>query len=79
MRTSLNEAPTNGIIAVLLGFFGVTAVFLLLPKTIKFFLQKFVLGVFSEIIAVVVTGLLSEKLVDMIGRDTPSEAVKSRP
>jgi hypothetical protein len=79
MKTSLNEAPANGIIAVLLGFFGVTAVFLLLPKTIKFFLQKFVLGVFFEIIAVVVTGLLSEKLVDMIGRDTPSEAVKSRP
>jgi len=79
MRTSPNAAPNNGIVAVLLGFFGVTAVFLLLPKTIKFFLRKFVLGIISEIVAVVVMGLLSEKLVDMIGRDTPSEVVKSQP
>ena len=79
MRTSPNEAPDNSIITVLLGFFGVTAVFLLLPRTIKYFLRTFVLGIISEIVAVVVTGLLSEKLVEMIGRDTPSDAVRSRP
>jgi len=69
-RTSFGSSSApNGLISLLLGFFGVTAAFLLLPKTIKFVVRKFVLGIFSEIVAVIVTGLLTEKLVDVIGRE----------
>ena len=51
----------------LLGFFGVTALFLLLPKTIKFLVRRFLLGLVSEIVAVVITGLLAEKAVEKLG------------
>lgn len=64
-----SSGAPNGLVSLLLGFFGVTAAFLLLPKTIKFVIRRFVLGIFSEIVAVIVTGLLAEKLVDVIGRE----------
>lgn len=51
---------------MLLGFFGVTAAFLFLPKTIKYVVRRFVLGTVAEIVAVIITGLLTEKLVDLI-------------
>lgn len=64
-----SSGAPNGLVSLLFGFFGVTAAFLLLPKTIKFVIRRFVLGIFSEIVAVIVTGLLAEKLVDVIGRE----------
>lgn len=71
MSSSLQRSSNapNGLISLLFGFFGVTAAFLLLPKTIKFVVRRFILGIFSEIVAVVITGLLAEKLVDVIGRE----------
>ncbi len=71
MRTSSRGAsgPRNSVISVLLGFFGVTAAFLLLPKTIKYVIRRFFLSILSEIVAVVITGLLTEKLVDLISHD----------
>lgn len=61
--------PRNSLISLLLGFFGVTAAFLLLPKTIKYVIRRFFLSILSEVVAVVITGLLTEKLVDVIGQD----------
>ncbi len=60
----------KSLLSVLLGFFGVTAAFLLLPKTVKYVIRRFLLGIVSEIVAVVVTGLLTEKLVDLIGEQS---------
>ena len=63
--------------SVLLGFFGVTAAFLFLPKTVKFVIRRFLLGIISEIVAVVITGLLTEKLVDLIGEQSESHEAAS--
>ena len=73
MRSSLpgTSGPRNSLISLLLGFFGVTAAFLLLPKTIKYVIRRFFLSIISEVVAVVITGLLTEKLVDVIGKDQP--------
>lgn len=75
MRTSAQgaSAARSGLISVLLGFFGVTAAFLLLPKTIKYVIRRFLLSIVSEIVAVVITGLLTEKLVDLISHETSEE------
>lgn len=50
----------------LLGFFGFTAAFLFLPKTLKFLIRRFFFGLFGEIVAVVLSGLLTEKAVEWL-------------
>jgi len=62
------------VISVLLGFFGVTALFLLLPKTLKYVIRRFVLGTIAEIVAVVLAGLLTEKLVDLVAEGSDAES-----
>jgi hypothetical protein len=57
------------IVKWLLGFFGAVLGFLLLPKTVKFVLRKFLLGTLTEIVTIVLTGLLTEKAVDLIGKE----------
>ncbi len=52
-----------------LGFFGAVFGFLMLPRTIKYLLRRFVLGTLSEIVVIVITGLLTEKMVAWIGKD----------
>ena len=52
-----------------LGFFGAMFGFMLLPRALKAFFRRFLLGTFSEIVAIVVTGLLTEKAVDLIKKD----------
>ena len=64
-RSPLSDPLVKG----LLGFFGALFGFLLLPRAVKFFLRKFVLGTLSEIVAIVVTGLLTEKAVDLLSRE----------
>lgn len=69
MRKLTTGSPETdrSVLSVLLGFFGVTAAFLLLPRTVKYFIRRFLFGIISEIVAVVITGLLTEKLVDFVG------------
>ena len=75
-KLTTGSAETDrSLLSILLGFFGVTAAFLLLPKTVKFVIRRFLLGIISEIVAVVVTGLLTEKVVDLISEDTDSDSV----
>lgn len=57
------------IVKWLVGFFGAVFGFLLLPKTVKYFIRRFLLGIAGEIVAIIITGLLTEKAVDMIGKD----------
>lgn len=52
-----------------LGFLGAMFGFMLLPRALKAFFRRFVLGTFSEIVAIVVTALLTEKAVDLIKKD----------
>ena len=52
-----------------LGFFGAVFGFLLLPRTVKTFFRRFVLGTLGEIVVIIVSGLLTEKAVDLIKKD----------
>ncbi len=51
----------------LFGFFGAAAMFLLLPRTVKFLIRRFFFGVVGEVIAVVIAGLLAEKAAEQVG------------
>ena len=53
----------------LLGFFGAILGFLLLPRAFKLFVRRFVLGTISEIVTIVIAGLLTGKAVDYISED----------
>lgn len=64
-------AATN----ILIGFFGVVGAFLLLPRTLKFMGRRFVLGIAGEVLTVVLTGLVTEKLVEFLGRSEDSDGV----
>ncbi len=63
------HALSDPIVKWLLGFFGAVFGFLLLPKTLKYFVRRFVLGTLGEVVVIVLTGLLTEKMVDWIGKD----------
>lgn len=60
--------PRPNLATYLLGFFGTLLGFTLLPKALKLFIRKYVLGFISEIVVVVIMGLLTEKLVGFFGR-----------
>ncbi len=60
---------SDPLVKVLLGFFGTLFGILLLPRAIKLFFRKLVLGTLGEIVAIVVTGLLTEKAVDFFKKD----------
>ncbi len=51
---------------VLFGFFGVVAAFLLLPKTLKLLVRRFLVRVIGEILLFVTFGLITEKLIDRL-------------
>lgn len=52
----------------LFGFFGAMAAFLLLPRTVKYLIKRFVWGVLAEVVAVVAFGLLAERAAERAGR-----------
>lgn len=64
-------AATN----LLIGFFGVVGAFFLLPRTAKFMVRRFVLSTAGEVLAIVLTGLLTEKLVELLGRSDESDVI----
>lgn len=51
-----------------LGFFGTILGFLLLPKAAKYFVRRFVLGLVAETVTIILTGLLTEKAIDLIAK-----------
>ena len=66
---SSSSTFSDPIVKWLVGFFGAIFGFLLLPKTIKLVFRKLVFGTVAEIVAIVLTGLLTEKAVEFLGRD----------
>lgn len=60
---------SDPLVAWFLGFFGALLGFLLLPRTLKALIRRFVLSTLSEIVAVILTGLLTEKAVDFLGKE----------
>lgn len=56
----------DSLLKLFLGFFGTLFAFFLLPRTIKFVIRKFLLGIIGEVVTIVITGLLAEKAVDQI-------------
>jgi len=63
------SALQDSAVKLFLGFFGTLLAFFLLPKTIKFFIRKFLLGIIGEVVTVVILGLLTEKAAEKLGRD----------
>lgn len=57
----------------LLGLFGGVGLFLLLPRAVRFVLKTFVLGVLSEVVTVVVAGLLTAKAAESVGGNHRAE------
>ena len=55
----------------LIGFFGAILGFMILPKTLKFLIRRFIFSIFSEVLAVVVAGLLAEKAVEKLSDRHP--------
>jgi hypothetical protein len=45
----------------LLGFFSGVAIYLLLPKALKYLVRRFAVGLITEVAAVVLAGFLAEK------------------
>ena len=69
MATRSSSSPTSDpIVKWLLGFFGAIFGFLLLPKTLKLVFRKLILGTVAEVVAIVLTGLLTEKAVEYLGK-----------
>lgn len=69
-----NDTRT-GITNLLIGFFGVLGAFLLLPRTVKFMVRRFFMSIISEVLLVVLSGLLTEKLVSYLSENHRDGAV----
>lgn len=63
-QTSLAQSASKW----LFGFFGAMAAFLLLPRTLKYLIKRFIWGVLAEVVAVVVAGLLAEKAAERVSQ-----------
>lgn len=67
MATNNQQAPSRqALINLLTGFFGVLGAILILPRAFRFFGKRFAFGIVSEIVMIVITGLLTEKLVSVL-------------
>ena len=67
-NTNPQPAMPDSVTKFIIGFVGTTLAFLILPKTIKVVVRRFLLGIVGEVIAVIVAGLLTEKAVDALGK-----------
>jgi Na+/H+ antiporter NhaC len=80
MAIDNHQAPQRqAIINLITGFFGVLGAILILPRALRFFGKRFAFGIVSEIVAIVITGLLTEKLVSTLspdGEDSPSDRTR---
>ena len=75
-----NDPLQEGLVKGLLGFFGVIAAAKLLPKLLGYTMRRFVFGLLSEIIIVVLTALLTEKVAKKLtGRDNAHDNVFGEP
>jgi hypothetical protein len=74
--------PRQAFINLLTGFFGVLGAIFILPRALRFFGKRFAFGIVSEIVTIVITGLLTEKLVSVIspnGDEDSTDPMKQEP
>lgn len=64
-----HSAFDDPIVKWLAGFFGALFGFLLLPRALKFTVRRFVMGTVGEIVAIILTGLLTEKAVEFMNKE----------
>ncbi len=57
----------SSLLTWVLGFLGITALIKLLPRVVRYAVRRWIFGLISEIVVVVLAGLLTEKLVDRLG------------
>ncbi|PSQ89273.1 MAG: hypothetical protein BRD30_05850 [Bacteroidetes bacterium QH_2_63_10] len=70
-----NDPLQEGLVKGLLGFLGVIAAFKFLPRVLSFTVRRFVFGLLSEVIWVVLASLLTEKIArKLTGRDPSPES-----
>ncbi len=69
MDSFSRSALQDSAVKLVLGFVGTILAFSLLPRTIKFVSRKFLLGIFAEVVTVVVAGLLAEKAAEKVTAD----------
>lgn len=65
LRASASELQQS-LLTWVLGFFGMLVAFKLLPKTIKYVMRRFIFGLVSEIVFVVIAALLTEKAAEKL-------------
>ncbi len=51
----------------IVGLLGGLGLFLILPRAARFLFKTFFVGVFAEVVTVIIAGLLTEKAVDKVG------------
>lgn len=76
-RASATELQQS-LLTWVLGFFGMLAAFKLLPKTIKYVLRRYVFGLVSEIVFVVIAALLTEKAAEKLTNQRTNEMSHER-
>ncbi len=74
-----NRTSRSGFTNLLLGFFGVLGAALILPRLAKFGVRRFFMGIISEVLLILLSGLLTEKLVRMISNAGDEEADLDHP
>jgi glucose uptake protein GlcU len=67
MHTNNHQnAPKQAATNLLVGFFGVLGAIFILPRALRFVGKRFAFSFISEIVMIVLTGLLTEKLVSKV-------------
>lgn len=64
-----DNSPRTGISYLVFGFLGVIGTAFLLPRLLKFGFRRYFMGIASEILLILFSGLLTEKLVSYLSRD----------
>ena len=77
-RDTQSSSSSDPFVTWLFGFLGAFFGFMLLPRAIKFLVRKLILETLSEIVAIVIAGLLAEKAVEFISQhdDAPPQETK---
>ncbi len=69
-----NNSSRSGITNLLIGFLGVIGAAVRLPRLFRFGFKRYFMSFVSEILLIIISGLLTEKLVTYLTRDESEPA-----